>query len=213
MWVWLWQPLPHGMVWGFFNYRVLSCMIVLFFPQKTIMFCFAFGILRTKDQNLVLSISFRFFKNLFFSQEQGSPLFEHTESLQICWDDQAPVLTGYVFLWISTHSSVIKTILHGTWLKITHQKSFNYLQMQRCDWILIEYFVRHICFGNGFGSVVISDVCPALGQIWSDLKVRERLDMVTEVKLIKDASPSDWKKLLRKIPVLASFSPAFFAYC
>lgn len=41
----------------------------------------------------------------------------------------------------------------------------------------------------------------------------ERLDMITEVKLIKDASPSDWKKLLRKIPVLVSFSPAFFAYC
>lgn len=75
----------------------------------------------------------------------------------------------------------------------------------------MEYFIGRICFGNGFGSVAINAVCPALWQIWSGLKVGERLNMVTEMKPFKDESPSDWRKLLRKTPV--SFSPAFFAYC
>lgn len=69
----------------------------------------------------------------------------------------------------------------------------------------MEYFPGHIYFGNGFGSVVINAVCPALWQIWSSLKVGERLDMITEMKLIKDESPSDWKKLLRKVSFLNFF--------
>jgi len=39
--------------------------------------------------------------------------------------------------------------------------------------------------------VVINTVCPPLRRIWSGLKVEERLGRVTEMKLVKDESPSD----------------------
>lgn len=53
----------------------------------------------------------------------------------------------------------------------------------------MECFPGRRCFRNGFGRVEINAV----------LKGGERLDAVTEMKVIEDESPSGWKKLLGKL--------------
>lgn len=75
------------------------------------------------------------------------------------------------------------------------------MQIKGCAEVHVEYFIGYIGFRNGFVSVVINAVCAIFCQIWSCLKMGERLDTITVIKVIKDESPSGWKKLLGKIPL------------